>query len=285
VIAPRAAVAAALVLLSGCGLAFYHPDHKQRATPARAHVAFEPLSLKTDDGVSIAAWRLHARTSSGAPLRGTVVHFHGNAENMSAHFRFASWLTAEGYEVIVFDYRGYGRSEGEPSREGLVLDGKAVLDYVARDPLLQDRDVFILGQSLGGAVAVPTLARWLAAPSRALNVRALILDSSFATYRGVARARLAALGFLGPLVWPLGLLASDDASPVEAIGRLEVPLLFIHSEGDPVVPFAEGWALFEASDPSRSELWKLSGGGHLRALKPGSPYRARLVEYLRARAS
>jgi fermentation-respiration switch protein FrsA (DUF1100 family) len=83
------------------------------------------------------------------PAKGTVVHLHGNAQNMSAHFSFTSWLPQAGFNLLIFDYRGYGKSGGTPSRAGLVLDSIAAIRYVQNRPNIAPNRVILLGQSLG----------------------------------------------------------------------------------------------------------------------------------------
>jgi hypothetical protein len=109
----------------------------------------------------------------------------------------------------------------------------------------------------------------------------LILDSAFASYRSLARSKLAGVWLTWPLQWPLSYLVTDEFSPIDAIAQLRVPLLMIHGDRDPVVPLAEGQQLFSAYPHQPKEWWLVPGGGHTAAFgDEASPYRPRLVQWL-----
>jgi len=265
------AIAGALVLFSGCNHLFYHPDAVVYSTPQRYGHLFDDITL-TEGGPALHLWRIRAH---GRP-RGIVVHFHGNAQNMSAHMRFVEWLAEGGYDVVTFDYRGYGSSRGKPDREGTVEDGARVLRWVAglTDP--SKADLFVVGQSLGGAIAVAAIAR-----ARVDRIRAVVIESAFASYRGMARSKLAQFFLTWPLQWPLSWLVSDELSPVDEVGQLSMPILFIHGDSDPVVPCFQGRALYEAATAPGKEFWELEGAGHTPAfLDPRLPGRGDLLRWL-----
>lgn len=264
------------LLTSACNGLFYYPTNELHETPAAVGAKFDDLSIPSTDGVTLRAWKLRPR----GPARGVIVHFHGNAENMTTHYRYVAWLAEAGYFVVTFDYRGYGASTGEPSREGMVDDGMAVLAHVARDPELRGLDRFVIGQSLGGAIAIPSLVR----SEGQSEVRAIVIDGSFASYRGVAWSVVKGSPFLW-LAAPAVLLVSGDLDPADDVGKLARPLLVIHGDADEVVPLAQGEALFAAALEPR-EMWTVPGGGHLTALAiANGPHRARLLAYLEAHAS
>jgi fermentation-respiration switch protein FrsA (DUF1100 family) len=145
----------------GCATAdraLYHPDAKVYTTPRSDGLAFEELAITSADGTPLSAWFIPATTTAA---KGTAVHFHGNAQNMTAHYSFVKWLPAAGYNLVVFDYRGYGRSQGQPSRKGTIADGAAVLAYVRERADVAPQSIIVIGQSLGGAIALAALAeRW-----------------------------------------------------------------------------------------------------------------------------
>ena len=195
---------------------------------------------------------------------------------MSTHFLFTSWLVEHGYDVITFDYRGYGKSTGIPSREGLVADGAAVIDWVRKHKKLGKEDIFILGQSLGGAVAIPSVV--LAGEK---GIRAVIVDSTFASYREIARDRLGTVWLTWPLQYPLSYLVSDEFSPIDSVPKLTVPILVVHGIRDGVVPIEFGRKLFYAANTDRRKFWEVNLLGHTSAFyKDSSPYRAHLADYL-----
>ena len=127
-----------------------------------------------------------------------MIHFHGNAQNMTAHFGFVSWLPALGFNLFVFDYRGYGTSAGTPNRRGVYEDSLAALDYIAARPDIDHNRLLVLGQSLGGANAVAAVG------SRPIaGIRAVVVDSAFAAYQDIVRDKMAAIPLLSFFRTPL----------------------------------------------------------------------------------
>ena len=176
----------AVTALAGCTNIFLQPDHVLRYLPERAEGAWQDVHFKSADGTDLIGLWFSARKT---PSKGVIVHFHGNGENMSSHYLFVYWLAAEGYDVFTFDYRGYGGSAGKKSLTGSIEDGAAAL-RVARGRAGASRErLIVLGQSLGGALALASLDR-----DGGEGVRGVILDSTFASYRKVARFLANAVG-------------------------------------------------------------------------------------------
>jgi len=146
----------ALLLLTGCvQSAFYHPDRVLYDSPARLDLKFEQMTFASKDGTRLVGWFIPARGYADPKrAKGTVVHFHGNAQNMSAHWQFVDWLPQRGFNLFVFDYRGYGASQGSPEPKGVFEDSVAALDYVRARPDVDPRRLLVLGQSLGGTNAI-----------------------------------------------------------------------------------------------------------------------------------
>jgi len=193
---------------------------------------------------------------------------------MTSHFLYVYWLALEGWDVLAFDYRGYGASGGEKSLSGAVEDGRAALAYArAKAPGLP---LAVIGQSLGGAVAVAALDR-----DGGGGVAALVLDSTFASYRRVARDKLGRVWLTWPLQWPLSFLISERLAPERFIARRKkIPLLMLHAPEDPVVPYNEGRRLYEAAAEPK-QFWNVSGSGHIQAFsEQGAEFRPRLLRFL-----
>ena len=268
-----------LLLLSGCNHLFYHPDYEIRATPKALNIPYKEQRLKLDEDTSLHVWHM----SAGVNSHGTVIHFHGNAENMTTHFLFVSWLVKHGYDVVTFDYRGYGQSSGIPTREGLVQDGAAVINWLRKlkKSGTASKDIFIFGQSLGGAVAIPAV---IAAGQE--NIRAVVVDSTFASYREITRDRLGTFFLTWPLQYPLSYLVSDDLSPVDHVKQLDAPLLVVHGIRDHVVPIEFGRRLFNEARPERREFWEVELSGHTSGFfAESTPYKPRLTDYLCKKSS
>ena len=142
------------------------PSRKVEATPANIGLAFEPLSIATADGETLDAWFIPAEEP-----RGTLLFFHGNAGNISHRLDSIALFHRLGLNVLIFDYRGYGRSTGSPSESGLYKDAEAVWQYLTEERRMLADNIVLFGRSLGGAVAV-----WLA---DRVKPAGLIVESSF----------------------------------------------------------------------------------------------------------
>lgn len=243
-----------ILSLNACNSLFYYPDRVTYLTPDKKGFSYQEAVAKTPDGEALSYWTLGPKGEKF----GTILHFHGNAQNISAHFLFVAWFTNFGYEVISFDYRGYGKSSGTPHRQGLFTDGQVMLN------LLETREVpyFVIGQSLGGAVAIPAIAN-----AKPAHLKGLILDSTFASYRGIARLKLALHPITWLLQWPLSFLVTDELSPIDSVNGLNVPVIQYHSRQDHVVPFEQGEKLFSGFS-GKQKFVALERIGHTTAFVP-----------------
>jgi fermentation-respiration switch protein FrsA (DUF1100 family) len=268
----RLPVVAGLALaLCGCTGLIFQPMRELIRTPDEIGLDYREIELEAADGVRLHGWLLPATP----PRRGSVLFLHGNAQNISTHIASVAWLPAEGFDVLLFDYRGYGRSGGNPSLSGLQLDFEAALDALLARPETTSAPVVVFGQSLGGALAITALAD---SPQRE-QVRALIVEGAFTGYRALAREKLSDFWLTWPLQVPLGLAIDDRYRPIDAIGELApMPVLIVHGEEDRVIPPDHAIALYEAARPPKS-LWLVPGAGHIQAFTTAAN-RAELVRYL-----
>lgn len=217
---------------------FYYPSSTVHYTPDEFSLAYEDVTFETSDGLKLSGWFLPAQ----GPPKGTVIHFHGNAENITAHVTLSLWLVWQGYNVFIFDYRGYGKSEGKVTRAGTIRDGHAALDYVLSRPDIDSTRVFAFGQSLGGAVAAVVAAE-------RPEFRAVVLDSTFSGYRRIGSSHLQKLLYFK---WPADLIAaaglSDGYDPIDYVARIAPrPLLMIASAEDQICFPELGRELFDAA--------------------------------------
>jgi uncharacterized protein len=208
--------------------------------------------------------------------RGSILICHGNVENLSTHVKLDLWLVDAGYNLFIFDYRGYGRSEGTPDVQGINRDAEAALETLLFTlPRTRQDDIIVFGKSLGAAVAVYAVAN---SPFKN-RVKALILDSPFASYRGIAREKIADSVIGWPFQYPLSWLINDDFSPVKFIQRIApVPVIIIHGMHDDIVPWHHGLMLYNAAVPPK-ELWKITVPGHVKA-QDDDRTRKKLLDYL-----
>ncbi|HEX4046508.1 MAG TPA: alpha/beta hydrolase [Elusimicrobiota bacterium] len=262
---------AAAALLCSCTNVFLQPDRALHLQPERVGVKYELVRFKSGDGTPLTGlWFPAAKP----PAKGVIVQFHGNGENMTSHFLYVYWLALEGWDVLCFDYRGYGISGGDKSLKGAVADGAAALAFArAKAPGLP---LVVIGQSLGGALALASLDR-----DGGKDLRALVLDSTFSSYRRIAREKLAAHWPTWPFQWTPYLLISDLWAPDKLIARRKrVPLLMLASPDDPVVPYSEGRRLY-ALAPGPKEFWDVPGDEHTAAFgSQGAVFRPRLAKFL-----
>ncbi len=234
----------------------YFPMRELEETPASGGLRYEDLSFTTDDGERLHGWWVPAPHGQS---RGHVLFFHGNAGNISHRVVDAQLLAAEGFDVVLFDYRGYGRSSGRPSEEGTYRDGRAALRALRSRPGVDPARVFYLGESLGGGVA---LALALEVPPAGLALR-----SAFTSVKAMGR-----------LHYPLvpGFIVPDAYPSLRRIPALRCPLLVLHGDRDDLVPLGHGQALFAAApEPKRLEV--LPGAGHNDLLAVAGPRQARAV--------
>jgi alpha-beta hydrolase superfamily lysophospholipase len=262
-----------MLAAGGCGRAFFYPQRALRLEPSTIGLEFEDVRFHADDGVGLHGWYLPPR--GAARPRAIVAFFHGNAENISTHLGAVAWLPSAGYGVFLFDYRGYGRSEKTPDIEGAHRDGMAALREAASRADHEQVPLVVYGQSLGGAIALETVAQ----AQGTVPVRALVVDSAFSDYRLIAREKLGSFWLTWPLSWALAATVPDERRPVEAAARLHaIPLLLVHGASDDVVPVHHGILLFEASSAA-TELWLLPGIRHGQAFQ-SQAMRKGLVDFL-----
>ena len=205
-----------------------------------AGLEFAEVTIRTEDGERLHAWWVPAR----APSLGHVLLLHGNAGNVGDRLPHVERLASVGFDVLAFDYRGYGRSTGRPGERGLQLDAHAAYEALLGRRGVDPARVLYLGESLGGAVA---LALALERPPAGL-----ILQSAFTSVRDMARLHY-------PLIPPA--FVHDGFPSVRRIGRLRAPLLVLHGARDAIVPVMHGDELFGAA-PGPKRMHVFPGAGH-----------------------
>ncbi|MBI5196998.1 MAG: alpha/beta hydrolase [Nitrospirae bacterium] len=243
-----------LLSLPGCSSVFFYPLRGLLDNPLAAQYHPIDLFFETSDGLTLHGWFFKGEE----PQHGTILVLHGNAENISTHVNSVLWLIKEGFNIFIFDYRGYGKSEGTPTVKGVHLDAEAALNTLFTLPEVDDDSVAVLGQSIGGAIAIYTVAN---SPNK-YRVKALVVDSAFSSYRRIAREKLAQFFITWPFQYPLSFTLSEDYSPVNWVKKISpIPLLLIHGDRDPIVPTHHSRILFNAAlDPK--ELWISGIPGH-----------------------
>jgi fermentation-respiration switch protein FrsA (DUF1100 family) len=253
------------LVLCGCTNLFFYPSQEDFPYLADEKIKHDRLQLTAADGTRLAAMRLPAPAK---PI-GVALQFHGNAQNMTSHYRFLSWLPELGWEVLTFDYRGYGKSDGKIGRyrgdlDGFVDDGVTAIKWANDRALELGVPLVIFGQSLGGNLSLRALT---ANSVSADHLRLVVIDSSFYSFTSIAREKLSDMWLTWPFQWVAYLLVSDHLSAGPKLqGPTSLPpAIFLHSESDPVVSHHQGELLFEAY-PSEKVRWTTKEPGHLNTI-------------------
>ena len=236
----------------------YFPDDEIVVTPEAGGISFEDVEFETADGLTLRGWFVPVNASDRA-----LLFFHGNAGNRS--HRLESLLTFHrlGLNTLIFDYRGYGGSEGKPSEEGTYKDAEAAWQYLTEVRRIEPHNVVLFGRSLGGAVAT-----WLAAR---VDCAALIAESTFTSVPDLAAKTYP--------FFPVRLLARYRYDSKARIAEARCPVLIVHSPDDELIPFEHGQALFEAANSPKTFL-EIRGGHNEGFIVSGEHYDRGLGEFL-----
>ena len=237
----------------------YHPEKGLTSDPSQMGLDYETVVFTAGDGVQLHGWYVPGSRDV------TFLWFHGNAGNISHRLGNLKEMHDElAVNIFIFDYRGYGQSQGTPSEQGTYLDAKAALDSLKSREDLSTRKIVYYGRSLGGALAVE-----LATQEPPYG---LVLESSFPSVPYVAQK---ANPFL-PL-WRLLRTKYDSAAKVP---HLQVPLLQIHGDSDDTVPLETGKVLFEAANTPK-DFYVIPGADHNDTyLVGGMAYWEKLREFI-----
>ncbi len=238
---------------------FLYPTRTVYDRPEEHGLAYEEVSFNANGAAGpgqLHGWLFRA----AGDARGTVVHCHGNAGNITGHYRFVAWLPRRGWNVFCFDYAGFGRSAGHPSRERALLDTHAAIDCLSGRDDIDPARIVLFGQSLGGTVATAVAAE-------RDDLAGLAAEGAFSSYRREAR-------FVCRRTWWLWgvsavvphIFIAQGCDPIDCVGRIgPIPKLFICGTADGIVDYRQTVDLHAlARDPK--DLWVIEGGAHTAAL-------------------
>ena len=219
----------------------YYPNVAGRnltATPQQIGLAFEDVELVTEDKVRLHGWFIPSDNA-----RGTVLFFHGNAGNISHRLDSIAIFNRMSLNVFIFDYRGYGQSQGRVTEAGTYLDAEAAWSYLIETRSINADKIVVFGRSLGSSIAA-----WLTSGHTPAG---LILESSFSSVPSIAQRLYPFL----PTKW-LTKFSYDTQLYVSSIA---CPLLVVHSKNDEIIPYAEGRLVFDAA-PADKQFLDIRGG-------------------------
>ena len=236
----------------------YLPAAAIKTTPAAVGMYYEEVALVASDGVRLTGWHLPL-----ADARGTVLFCHGNAGNISHLLAVAAAAHRLGLGILLFDYRGYGRSEGVPAEEGTYRDAAAAWDYLVSETGVPPKRIVVIGRSLGGPIA--------ARLARDKTPAALFLEATFTSIPELGRE-------LYP-IFPVGLIARYEYPTLEDLKQVQCPVLVSHSRDDRLIAFAHGQRLYEAAGQPKA-FTELRGGHGSAFSEDAAAYEAGVEAFL-----
>ncbi len=228
------------------------------ATPERLGLPFESISLATPDGETLHGWWLpHPEP------RATLLFMHGNAGNISHRLDSLEIFHQLGLNVLIYDYRGYGRSTGDPSEAGVYIDTRRAWDYLVEEHGIAPDEVVLFGRSMGGAIAAQL--------STVVEAGGLIVESSFTSVPDIGAEAYPWL----PVRW----LARIDFPTLDYVSKSHAPVLVVHSPDDKIIPFSHGRQIYEAA-PEPKQLLEIQGDHNTGFIRSGALYRDGLDRFI-----
>lgn len=206
----------------------FFPMKQIEITPRAVDLNYQEISFKNKDGLWLNSWFIPLPET-----KKTILFFHGNAGNISHRLEKITFWHNLGFNVFIFDYRGYGKSEGKPNEEGFYQDARAAYDYLLNQKKLSEKEIVLFGESLGAGVAIDLATK--------VNPSAIIVESTFSSVVDMAK-----------LIYPFlpSFIIKSRFDSFSKVKEIKIPKLFIHSLNDEIVPFKLGQKLFiSASQP------------------------------------
>jgi hypothetical protein len=237
----------------------FHPDRYPGGLwHLQEHFAAEDVWMTTADGVRIHGWKLRAQ--QGAEW--VTLYLHGNAGNLTHRVDHMEMIPRAGSDLFIVDYRGYGKSEGKPTEQGIYHDADAAYEYLMAAGY-RPGQLVIYGESLGTAAAVDLASR--------RDCAGVVLEAPFPSAAAVASGVL-------PLLGPLA--ARGRLETAKKLKRVKAPVLVIHGTRDQVIDYALGQEVFEAAREPK-QFWSVEGAQHSDIVEvAGEQYITRLREFL-----
>lgn len=230
------------LFLQGCSSLLFFPYNEHVRKPTALGLDYQDIYLSTQDKTSIHAWFLPAKTE----LKGSIYFLHGNAENISTHIESVFWLPKEGYQVLLLDYRGFGKSEGEPDLPEVFQDIDSGLSWLIDNA--RHKPIFILGQSLGASLGLHYVATNQEAKK---HLSGIISDSAFSNYADIVRYAANRTWITWGIQYPASWIMNYPYSPDQTIDLISpIPILIFHGEKDTLIPVSHGQILYDkAKEP------------------------------------
>lgn len=247
-----------LLMYSAQARLIYFPASSIAYTPEDIGLEYEPVNFGTADGVQLHGWFV-----PNDRARGTILFQHGNAGNISGRLETIRLLHGLEMNVFIYDYRGYGISDGSPSEQGTYQDALAAWNYLSEEKNIAADRIIVMGRSLGGAIAA-----WLTGRVRPAG---LILESTFTSVPD--------LGAEVYPIFPVRWLARFEYDTEKMVQDIGVPLLIAHSPEDDLIPFTHGQRLFRSANEPKTFL-EMEGGHNDGFFETGRRYRETLNQFI-----
>jgi len=238
----------------------YAPVRELPYSPAEIGLDFEEVFFKTGDRLKLHGWYIPAPNAEF-----TVLFCHTNAGNMMHQLDSINIFYNLGLSCFIFDYRGYGISQGRPTEHGTYLDARAAYRWLTKKKGIKPQDVIVFGRSLGGSIAA-----YLAGKVKA---RGLVIESAFTSYNAIGRKFYPYM----PVKW----FARFDYPTIDYVRKVKCPVLVIHSRTDEIIPFEFGQQLYEAANEPK-EFVELYGGHNDAFLISGETYKKGWLKWLKS---
>ena len=238
----------------------FYPIRELYQKPTDWGLDYEDVTLKTADGIQLNGWYIPHQQSEHV-----LLFFHGNAGNISHRRDSIEIFHRLGLNVFITDYRGYGKSKGKPSEQGVYQDATAAWQYLTKEKGFTPDQVLIFGRSLGGAVSAKLASE--------VHARGLILESTFSSARDFARVVFPVLSRL--------VMIRYDFNTAENIQRVRYPVLVLHSPDDEIMPFHLGEKIYQSAHQPKSFI-RMTGDHNYGFLQSQPDYEQGLEKFLKA---
>lgn len=242
----------------------YHPSRNIEQTPDQLGLKYENITLTTSDGVRINGWFAPGENlaEDGHVTRLTVLFFHGNAGNISHRLEKMAIFRDLGVDTFIIDYRGFGRSEGQPNEEGTYRDAQAAYEYLTQQRKLKPPSIVVYGESLGSAIATDLASK--------VPVGGFVLEEGFTSTADVGQEMFP--------FFPIHWLVRNKYDTIGKLPGIHIPLLILHSRDDKLIGFNHGQRLFAAANDPK-QFVELRGGHNDAFLTSALTYRAALSKF------
>lgn len=211
----------------------YFPSREIICTPTDIRLKYEDLTIETSDGLKLNAWFIPAESATG-----TALFCHGNGGNICYSLDVVETLNKLKLNVLLFDYRGYGKSEGSPTETGTYIDAETAYQYLLKDKNVPEKEIIVIGRSLGAAIAANL--------AKNHKPRLLVLESGFSSTADVAAKQYP--------IFPVRLLCRYKYKTADYVKDLKCPLLVIHSPEDEIIPYSNGKKIFNSAKAPKEFL-------------------------------